>query len=1006
MFSSNQGDSTRRNPLVILSVEGGLVLRGGVRNDALINALHVEGITEVYLLTASGLSPYRTQTARETAGVVLPLAFVRLLRRDNIEVKAVVSTYDLVSSSEHKDETFSLNDMRSAYFYKVMERQEALVLNNPAIDFFTEDTGYGELLQQQEANQQAVKKVVGQYAEYPASGNVKVPLMDLLLASLKNQGVLSKENPRTVLFFDESPQYLSAFRAMADKNEIIHVDCCLVEQEFQAQNYRDFFENVRQHEQDFDERALLLRKSALTIVGEIQTFNSDENIQVLYHKKINDAFAETNKFRNSEPLETVLQYLNSELIKYKIEDKRKLAEKFIDELYRLDKSEIKEKNRDANLRELGGVLNKNQQKNTTEALKRFDEFVAGLAFRQMRAQEKIAEAEEKNLPTPEAKETQRVTNLPSPIVSLIHDYLPTKPTQEERDAVNQDLRKLREIQRGAHPKDWDGISVTVTPDNIGRETGIRLTSMNLDGIVFGKIDKNSPHEMKAVSKEEAEAEFAKLIKEFEKKHRGSFLFQHVVFSGSSLTGAKFENLACFMFDFHGAQLLDASFKLSRLKSISFSNANLQGADFSFCFYGPYSNDLRVREERDFYKAIMIGATLYKSHFIKPIFSFAILNDANLSEGLFKGGDFEGCEMKEANLMMADFSKSKFYRAILKGAHAAGANFTNVNFKSADLRNVDFTGATLTGANFFDADRLNVFDADMTGARMSGAHFDLEQFTENQLKSFHNIDDDARLYIAAIYLNSAQQHYRSMPTYVAELEREKQLVLSFIHGPYDSDHQNVLLNQFLRTGLFPGIETHEKSLHEKLLTVQRFIKHTRQGAESKMLPVGSQDFTGANFKDVNLQKVIFTKTNLTGANFEGADMTGAFLKGAQFDLFKQFSKEQVLSFHYDDPVATRYIAAIYDYTKTHTGWSHKTGLDRAEKLIRSFINGDKTVLEAFLATGKLPGESEKWMFSSASNKDDPDSLCGRLNAIQKEIAEEQQPDVVKIHAFEMKRPGEH
>jgi hypothetical protein len=66
------------------------------------------------------------------------------------------------------------------------------------------------------------------------------------------------------------------------------------------------------------------------------------------------------------------------------------------------------------------------------------------------------------------------------------------------------------------------------------------------------------------------------------------------------------------------------------------------------------------------------------------------------------------------------------------------------------------------------------------------------------------------------------------------------------------------------------------------------------------------------------------------------MAGARLNGADFKL-EQFTRQQVLSFHYKDIHAIEYVNAIYDYIEQNEESRHKLGFQRARLLILSFIN---------------------------------------------------------------------
>lgn len=97
------------------------------------------------------------------------------------------------------------------------------------------------------------------------------------------------------------------------------------------------------------------------------------------------------------------------------------------------------------------------------------------------------------------------------------------------------------------------------------------------------------------------------------------------------------------------------------------------------------------------------------------------------------------------------------------------------------------------------------------------------------------------------------------------------------------------------------------------------------------------FTSADFTGANLQDIILTEANLMGAVFTGANMTGAQLNEAHFNL-SQFTRKQVLSFHYEDKNAIQYVNAIYDYMEQNEEVNHQKEFERARLLLISIIDG--------------------------------------------------------------------
>jgi len=146
-----------------------------------------------------------------------------------------------------------------------------------------------------------------------------------------------------------------------------------------------------------------------------------------------------------------------------------------------------------------------------------------------------------------------------------------------------------------------------------------------------------------------------------------------------------------------------------------------------------------------------------------------------------------------------------------------------------------------------------------------------------------------------------------------------------------------------------------------------------------------NFTNVDFKNSNLQNIILIGANLTDAKIKQANLQGAQLQGARFTL-DQFTDEQILSFHYPDENARFYIKEIFDYMKENDKdkVKHKTGFERAQKLVLSFIHGQNELLTGFLLTGKLPEETGTFSSLFASSESNEKSLRSRLQKVKNDI----------------------
>jgi len=368
----------------------------------------------------------------------------------------------------------------------------------------------------------------------------------------------------------------------------------------------------------------------------------------------------------------------------------------------------------------------------------------------------------------------------------------------------------------------------------------KLSSLSLNGIIFGELQEDNPEEIKP--EREVFSELHRLLQLCIKT--GSFTAN---FIDALLTDAKFENLFCFMFSFERATLINASFKSSVLTGANFNHANMQHADLSFCYGAscewrgmgkqlaifPFvqGNRQSIIDEDSFkltnlfFKSNLFYANLSRSNFSEGLFHCTTLDHANLYDGIFAGATFRGCSMQQAILCMADFSNAKFPDSEnctnLSGANALGAIFTKADFTGANLQKIILTKANMIGAVFTNAN--------MKEARLNEAHFHLEQFTRDQVLSFHYEDKNARAYINAIY-DYMEQNKEFFHT--EGFKRARLLITSFIDNDPYVDGKNKLLAGFLLTGKLPGeggyslfssSKTNENSLRARLAAVQETIE---------------------------------------------------------------------------------------------------------------------------------------------------------------------------------------
>ena len=97
-----------------------------------------------------------------------------------------------------------------------------------------------------------------------------------------------------------------------------------------------------------------------------------------------------------------------------------------------------------------------------------------------------------------------------------------------------------------------------------------------------------------------------------------------------------------------------------------------------------------------------------------------LQQANLSEAIFRHSKFVKTDFRGANLFRVDFAQARLKQANLRDANLSRVYFYSANLEGADLRGADLSYATLSNANLRGA---NLCGANLTGAKI----------TEEQLK---------------------------------------------------------------------------------------------------------------------------------------------------------------------------------------------------------------------------------------------------------------------------------
>ncbi|HSW69832.1 MAG TPA: pentapeptide repeat-containing protein, partial [Gammaproteobacteria bacterium] len=342
----------------------------------------------------------------------------------------------------------------------------------------------------------------------------------------------------------------------------------------------------------------------------------------------------------------------------------------------------------------------------------------------------------------------------------------TPPTRQMIQEVNHDLRKLSEY------KNINWYRTSIYPIKSKHSLPVKLNHLKLDGIIFGKLDAsslNGPIEVKSHTTVAFElSKYRKNIPDFS-----------IHFTGSDLQDAKFEDMICLSFNYSRCTLKEASFIRSILSNTHFEFSDLCEANLSFCF-GASCHEMGEASPAVFLAANLTKANLYGSNFREAFFSESRLDGATLDQG----------------------------------------NFEMANFTGASCINTEFDGAYLQGADFKNANML--------GAKLKGAHFDFNQFTKEQVLTFHYEDPYALSFINAIY-EYMEKNKDKESKHKEGFERARQFILSFIHHePYNENGQNLIVKAFLeKDPSFFG-----STLRTKLLDVQKNISETEKKAVNK------------------------------------------------------------------------------------------------------------------------------------------------------------------------------
>lgn len=167
-------------------------------------------------------------------------------------------------------------------------------------------------------------------------------------------------------------------------------------------------------------------------------------------------------------------------------------------------------------------------------------------------------------------------------------------------------------------------------------------------------------------------------------------------------------------NFSGADLTDATFRLSTLINVDLSGANLTGTNFD--------------------SAIMTGANLANATVTSDDFQDAGLANTNLTAVDLSAATLDGVTSGGISSSQAPSAVPTGWRFTVGWLVSATANLANADLANADLSDMDLAGLGLTGIDLTDANlsgtdlsgdsllKANLTGADLAGATVTNANF--------------------------------------------------------------------------------------------------------------------------------------------------------------------------------------------------------------------------------------------------------------------------------------------
>jgi len=130
----------------------------------------------------------------------------------------------------------------------------------------------------------------------------------------------------------------------------------------------------------------------------------------------------------------------------------------------------------------------------------------------------------------------------------------------------------------------------------------------------------------------------------------------------------------------------------------------------------YKEDHRIKDSREIKRWLELKEESYR---------YEILKNLDLSEGDYAALKLNYGDLSGSNLTKSDLSEGMFVGTKFQGCEADEADFHGADLREADFRNASLIRANFVGANLCDAcfDGANLFEADLREARLGGVTFE-------------------------------------------------------------------------------------------------------------------------------------------------------------------------------------------------------------------------------------------------------------------------------------------